>query len=81
MDDSSDFQSRVARVRRALLIAMPLGYYFMHGWLKHFEYRAGISWWIFALSGLSALLITLLTVSYQAIRAGRLNPVKSLRTE
>ena len=65
----------------SLLVAMPVAGYFMHGWLKHFEYRAGISWWIFALSGLSALLITLLTVSYQAIRAGRLNPVKSLRTE
>ena len=65
----------------SLLVAMPVAGYFMHGWLKHFEYRAGISWWIFALSGLSALLITLLTVSYQAIRAGRLSPVKSLRTE
>lgn len=65
----------------SLLVAMPMAGYFMHKWLQRFEYHAGISWWIFALSGLSALLITLLTVSYQAIRAGRLSPVKSLRTE
>ncbi|GAB3890747.1 ABC transporter permease [Larkinella knui] len=63
------------------LIAGPLAWYFMNGWLQQYEYRSKISWWIFAVSGAGALLITLLTVSYQAIRAALTNPVKSLRSE
>jgi putative ABC transport system permease protein len=65
----------------SLLIAGPLAYYFMHGWLENYQYRAEISWWIFAAAGISAVLITLLTVSFQAIKAAIANPVKSLRTE
>ncbi len=65
----------------ALLIASPIAYYAMHSWLQHYEYRADISWWIFAAAAMGALLITLLTVSYQAISAALANPVKSLRTE
>ncbi|MCU7548574.1 ABC transporter permease [Chitinophagaceae bacterium LB-8] len=62
-------------------IAVPVAYYFLHGWLQKYEYRIEISWWIFVLAILSALLITLLTVSYQAIKAALANPVQSLRTE
>jgi len=65
----------------SLLIAMPVSYYFMHKWLLNYEYHAPLSWWIFAAAGCGALLITLLTVSFQAVRAGLANPVKSLRTE
>jgi putative ABC transport system permease protein len=65
----------------ALLIAGPVAYYFMHGWLQNYQYRTEISWWIFASSGMGALLITLITVSFQAIKAAIENPVKSLRTE
>ncbi|MBC8111722.1 MAG: ABC transporter permease, partial [Verrucomicrobia bacterium] len=65
----------------SLLIATPIAYYFMHNWLQKYEYRTEISGWIFVASGLGALLITLLTVSFQAVRAALANPVKSLRTE
>ena len=65
----------------SLLIAIPAGWYFMSGWLQNFEYRTTISWWIFAVAGLSALIITLITVSFQSIKAALMNPVKSLRTE
>jgi len=62
-------------------IAIPLAWYYLHQWLLHYDYRTPISLWIFILSGVGALVITLLTVSYQAIRAALANPVKSLRTE
>ncbi|HXB34641.1 MAG TPA: FtsX-like permease family protein, partial [Puia sp.] len=62
-------------------IAIPLAYYFMHGWLQNYNYRTGLSWWIFALAALGAVLITLLTVSYQSIKAALMNPVKSLRSD
>jgi putative ABC transport system permease protein len=65
----------------SLLIATPLAYYFMHNWLQNYQYRTNLSWWIFAATGFGALLITLLTVSFQAIKAAIANPVKSLRTE
>ena len=65
----------------ALLIASPVAWYLAHQWLQDFVYRTTISWWVFVLAGAGALCIALLTVSYQAIRAGRANPVKSLRTE
>jgi putative ABC transport system permease protein len=65
----------------SLLIATPIAWYFMHHWLQQYQYRVEASWWIFALSGLGALLITLLTVSYQAITAALANPVRSLRSE
>jgi putative ABC transport system permease protein len=65
----------------SLLIATPLAYYFMHNWLQNYEYRTNLSWWIFATAGFGALLITLLTVSFQSIKAAIANPVTSLRTE
>ena len=65
----------------ANLIAWPLAYYFMNKWLQNFAYRTDISIWIFVISGLTALAIALLTVSYQSIKAARANPVDSLRYE
>lgn len=65
----------------ANLIAWPVSYLLMKSWLQSFAYRIDIGWWIFALAGTLALLIALLTVSYQAIRAAVANPVKSLRYE
>lgn len=65
----------------SLVIATPMAYYFMHNWLQNYQYRANLSWWIFAVSGAGALLITLLTVSFQSIRAALMNPAKSLKTE
>ena len=75
---SRDF---VLLVLISCLISGPLAWYVMNGWLQQYDYRSEISWWIFAVSCLGALLITLLTVSYQAIRAALINPVKSLRSE
>jgi len=62
-------------------IAIPLAWYYLHSWLQQYTYRTTISIWVFIFAGLGALIITLLTVSYQAIRAARANPVNSLRTE
>ncbi|HWI90135.1 MAG TPA: ABC transporter permease [Flavisolibacter sp.] len=62
-------------------IAIPLAWYYLNGWLKQYEYHTTISFWIFIASGIGALVITLLTVSFQAIKAAIANPVKSLRTE
>jgi ABC-type antimicrobial peptide transport system permease subunit len=65
----------------SLLIAMPVAYYFMHRWLQNYQYRTNLAWWIFASAGIGALVITLVTVSFQAIKAALANPVKSLRSE
>ncbi|HWB27287.1 MAG TPA: FtsX-like permease family protein [Chitinophagaceae bacterium] len=65
----------------ALLIAIPVSYTAMNKWLLNYEYRTNISWWIFVFTAAGALLITLLAVSYQSIKAATMNPVKSLRTE
>ena len=65
----------------ALVIASPVAWYFMSRWLENFVYRIDISWWIFLLAGVLAVLIAVLTISFQAIRAAVSNPVKSLRTE
>ena len=65
----------------SLLIASPLGYYFMNNWIQKYTYHTEISWWIFIAAGAGAMVITLLTVSFQAIKAARINPVKSLRME
>ena len=65
----------------ALLIASPLAWYTMTDWLKGFAYRIDVAWWIFVLAGLLAILIALLTVSFQTIKALLANPVNSLRTE
>ena len=58
-----------------------IAYFFIDDWLLKFQYHTVINWWVFALSGVGALVITLLTVSYQSIKAAVANPVKSLRTE
>jgi putative ABC transport system permease protein len=63
------------------LIAIPIAYYYMHSWLQNYKYRTDLSWFVFAVAISLALFITILTVSFQAIKAAIANPVKSLRTE
>ncbi len=75
---STDF---IGLVIVSIIIATPTAYIFMNNWLRHYEYHAAIAWWIFALTGLGAVLITLLTVSFQSIKAALANPVKSLKSE
>jgi putative ABC transport system permease protein len=75
---SKDF---VKLVIVSIVIASPVAYYFMDKWLADFAYRINIEWWTFAVAGLCAVLIALLTVSYQAIKAALMNPVESLKTE
>jgi len=75
---SKDF---VRLVIISFFISAPLAYYFMYGWLQNYQYRTSISWWIFAAAGIGSLLITISVVSFQAIKAALMNPVKSLRTE
>jgi len=65
----------------AFVIAIPVTWWAMHKWLEGFAYRITISWWVFVVAGITAILIALLTVSFQAIKAAISNPVKSLRTE
>lgn len=75
---SKDF---VILVLISCVFAVPIAFYFMSQWLQNYEYRMDISWWTFVWAVAGALLITLLTVSFQAIKAANVNPVKSLRTE
>ncbi|NEU08562.1 FtsX-like permease family protein [Flavihumibacter sp. R14] len=63
------------------LIAIPLGYAAMYQWLQSFAYRTSLHWWVFAVAAITAVLIALITVSFQAVKAATANPVKSLRTE
>jgi putative ABC transport system permease protein len=65
----------------AFVIATPIAYYAMNKWLQNFAYKTNLSWWIFALAGLLALGIALLTVSWQSWRAATRNPVEALRYE
>ena len=65
----------------AMIIASPLAWMAMNNWLQGFAYKIGISWWMFVIAGAVAILIALITVSFQAIKAALANPVKSLRTE
>ncbi|MBN2347604.1 MAG: ABC transporter permease [Bacteroidales bacterium] len=65
----------------AFIIACPIAYFIMHKWLQNFAYRTNLNWWIFALAGLFAMIIALLTVSWQSWRAARRNPVEALRYE
>ena len=65
----------------SFVIAAPIAWYGMHSWLKDFAYRIDISWWVFVLAGVLAIIIALGTISFQAIKAAVANPVKSLRTE
>lgn len=75
---SKDF---LVLVMIACLIAIPIAYTIMRDWLQHYTYRTALSWWIFAAAVLGTLAVTLLTVSFQAVRAALLNPVKTLRNE
>ena len=63
------------------LIAFPLSWWAMHQWLQNYAYRIQISWWVFLVAGVMAVLIALFTISFQAIRAALTNPVKNLRSE
>jgi putative ABC transport system permease protein len=65
----------------AFVIATPLAWYMMSLWLENFAYSVSISPWVFAVAGLLALVIAFVTVSWQAIKAAFMNPVKSLRSE
>lgn len=75
---SKDF---VVLVLISCFIASPIAYYYLNNWLDGYDYRVEISWWVFVAAAAGSLTITLLTVSYQAIRAALINPVKSLKTE
>ena len=75
---SKDF---IKLVLVSIVIASPIAWYAMNNWLKDFAYHINIQWWVFVLTGLLAIAIAVLTVSYQSIRAALMNPVKSLRSE
>ena len=75
---SKDF---IKLVLIALIMASPVAWFGMHKWLQGFAYRINIGLWVFILAGVLAILIALLTVSFQAIKAAVANPVKSLRSE
>jgi len=75
---SKDF---VFLIALSCLIAIPIAGWLLNHWLQQFVYKTTIAWWVFAVAALGALAITIVTVSFQAIKAARANPVKSLRTE
>jgi putative ABC transport system permease protein len=75
---SKDF---VKLVFIASFIAFPVAWWTMHEWLQNFAYRIKISWWVFLVAGVSAILIALITISFQSIKAAIANPVKALRSE
>ncbi|HVW15150.1 MAG TPA: ABC transporter permease [Mucilaginibacter sp.] len=75
---SKDF---IALVVIAILVAVPVAWYFMHKWLQGFAYHQNVQWWIIAVAGLGAILIAFVTISFQSIKAALTNPVKSLRSE
>jgi predicted permease len=68
-------------VTLSCLLAFPVAWWIMHNWLQDYQYRIAIGWWIFPLAGIVAILIALITISFQSIKAAIANPVKSLRTE
>jgi ABC-type antimicrobial peptide transport system permease subunit len=65
----------------AFCIAAPFAWFFMHGWLQQFAFQIDLSWWMFALAGGAALLMAMLTIGYQAMRATMVNPAKNLKSE
>ncbi len=65
----------------AIVISLPIAWYFMHAWIRSFAYRISISWWMFALSGALAVLIAMFTIGLQALKAANMNPVRTLRSE
>jgi ABC-type antimicrobial peptide transport system permease subunit len=75
---SIDFLKLVAL---SCLVSFPLAWWVMHSWLQDYQYRITISWWIFPAAGILAVLIAIITISFQSVKAAIANPVKSLRTE
>jgi predicted permease len=75
---SKDF---IKLVSISCLVAFPVAWWIMHDWLHNYQYRITISWWIFLAAGILAILIALITISFQSVKAAIANPVKSLRTE
>jgi putative ABC transport system permease protein len=71
----------IGLVLLAILMARPIGWYSMNRWLQDFSYRISIGWWVFPVAGIAVLIIAILTIGFQAIKAALANPVKSLRTE
>jgi len=65
----------------SVIVATPLAWLAMNNWLQGYAYRTSVNWWIFFISGLAALVIALSTVSFQALKSARENPVNSLRSE
>jgi putative ABC transport system permease protein len=65
----------------SIVIAAPIAWYLMNQWLQDFAYRISISWWVFVLAGITSILIALVTVSYQTLKAAFANPVDSLKME
>ena len=65
----------------AIVIAIPVSWYVMNKWLQDFAYKINISWTVFIIAGFIAIIIALITISFQSIKAALANPVKSLRTE
>jgi putative ABC transport system permease protein len=68
-------------VLTAIVLASPIAWYAMNRWLADFAYKVDIEWWVFALAGMLAVSVALLTVSFQSVKAALMNPVKSLRAE
>ena len=75
---SKDF---IVLVLIAILVAVPIAWYFMHQWLQGFAYHQSVQWWIIAAAGFGAILIAFVTISFQSVKAALTNPVKSLRSE
>ena len=65
----------------AIILASPVAYYLLKSWMEDFQYQIGIEWWVFVLAAVLALMVAFLTVSFQAVKAALMNPVKSLRSE
>lgn len=74
-------RSFIVMVIISCIVAFPIAWWAMNKWLQDFNYRVNIGWWVFVVAGAAALFVALLTVSFQAIKAAVVNPVKSLRTE
>ncbi|MGH2565949.1 MAG: ABC transporter permease [Ginsengibacter sp.] len=75
---SKDF---IMLVALSCFFAFPFAWWAMHSWLHNYKYRVDISWWIFLAAAVLAVVISLITISFQSIKAAIANPVKSLRTE
>jgi putative ABC transport system permease protein len=75
---SKDFLKLIAI---SCLVAFPVSWWVMHNWLLNYQYRIEIGWWVFLAAGISAMLIALITISFQSVKAAIANPVTSLRSE